>query len=127
MCQSVIFNGAEVTTSKGSQHFSLSLEDQANLSFAFSSVMGGMTEFPYHADGELCEMYSAEDIILIGETLTEFKLYHTTYCNHLNMWIKRCETIEEVYEISYGVSLPGDLDESFVSIIGISTIQEVVE
>mgnify|MGYP001386722583 CR=1 FL=1 len=72
-------------------------------------------------------MYSAEYIILIGETLAEFKLYHTTYCNHLNMLIKRCETIVEVYEISYGVSLPEDLDENFVSIIGISTIQEVVE
>ena len=34
--------------------------------------------------------------------------YHTTYCNALNMWIKGCESVEEVNTIyySFGENVP---------------------
>lgn len=117
-CKNIIYAGMDVETSLGKKHFSLTLEDQTNLSYAFESVKSGLTEFPYHADGEICSMYSKEDIEAISTAATRFKLYHTTYCNHLNALIRRATTVDEVKDIQYGMVLPKDLLESFDSIIG---------
>lgn len=118
VCQSTIYSGTDITTSKGTQHYSLTLEDQTNISYAKNAIQNGATEFPYHADGELCTMYSATDINTIADKATEFKLYHTTYCNHLNIWIKRCTTRDEVAAIYYGIQLPTDLQANFIAIVG---------
>jgi hypothetical protein len=118
ICQKTIYAGTDIITSKGVQHFSLTLEDQTNISFAYSSIMNGASEFPYHADGELCVMYSSEDILTIANKSTSFKLWNTTYCNHLNIWIKRCGTVEEVNTIHYGVDLPEDLKTNFDTVVG---------
>lgn len=118
VCQSIIYAGTDITTSVGTQHFSLKIEDQTNLSFAYNSILSGATEFPYHADGELCRLYSADDIRIIATEATAFKVYHTTYCNHLNIWIRRCTTREEVNAITYGAALPADLQSSFTEIVG---------
>ncbi len=119
MCRNTIYNGTDILTSHGSQHFSLTLEDQTNISYAYSAILNGATEFPYHADGELCTKFSAEDIATIAQNATAFKVYHTTYCNHLNIWINRCETIDEVNDISYGITLPDDLLTNLNNIIGL--------
>ena len=108
-CQSVIHAGTDVELPDGSvQHFSLKDEDQINLSFALSVIESGVPCFPYHADGEICRLYSAMEIMAISSIATTFKLYHTTYCNHLNVWIKRSSE-DELDAIYYGVELPDDL------------------
>ena len=119
-CKNTIYSGTDVETSYGMQHFSLTLEDQTNISYAYESVKSGTPAFPYHADGEVCKMYSADDIKKISEAVTKFKLYHTTYCNHLNTWIRRATTVDELSSITYGVALPEDLLENFNKIINAS-------
>lgn len=118
VCQNTTYAGTDINTSKGRKHFSLNIEDQTNISFAYNAVKSGASEFPYHADGELCTKYPAIDIIAIADGATAYKLWHTTYCNHLNVWINRCTTIEEVNNISYGIRLPADLEKNFLSIVG---------
>lgn len=109
-CNTAITAGVQVALSDGrTGHFALEETDQINLNQAYSAVLQGAAVFPYHADGELCRLYPAADILAIGDSATAHKLYHTTYCNHLLRWIDRTETREELIGIQYGVALPDDL------------------
>ena len=109
-CHSTITSGCDVTLSDGEvYHFSLEETDQINLTTAFNAIQNGATGYPYHADGQLCRMYSAEDITIISDAVIEYKLYHLTYCNHLLTWIRRSETADELEAITYGAELPEDL------------------
>ena len=95
-CNETIVNGCDVALSSTSGHISLTNEDQINLTNAAASIEAGMTEYPYHLDGQLCAMFSAADILVMGKAATKHKLYHTTYYNHLAAWVRRCETVKDV-------------------------------
>ncbi len=114
-CNATITNGIDI----GEEHFSLTQNDQINLSVVFEMVKQGATTALYHADYELCRPFTAEEVINLMTKATEFKTYHTTYCNHLNTWIRRCETIEEVQAISYGAELPEDLQTHLMEVLGL--------
>lgn len=117
-CSFAITAGVQVTLSDGSTgRFALEETDQINLNAAYTAVQQGAAAYPYHADGELCRMYQAADIVAIGNAATAHKLYHTTYCNHLLRWIDRAETREELAGISYGATLPDDLKANMEGIL----------
>lgn len=116
-CNNAITNGFDIELSNTSGHVSLTPEDQINLTTAYASVQNGIEQYPYHLDGQLCQMFSAEDITKIAQTATAHKLYHTTYFNHLKAWAERCETKDELDAIFYGSELPEDLASSMNSII----------
>lgn len=121
VCNATIIAGCDVTLSDGATgHISLTNEDQINLSTAYNAVIAGATNYPYHIDGELCKMYSADDIIIMGNAASAHKLYHTTYVNHVHTWIKRCETEEEVNAIMYGSELPEDLAENMNNVLTVA-------
>ena len=83
-CQATIIKGCDVELSDGvSGHISLTNEDQINLISANEAVRDGATGYPYHLDGELCRVFSAQDIVTMAETSGKHKIYHTTYCNHM--------------------------------------------
>ena len=74
-CNQTILDGIDVTLSDGTtEHFSLQETDQINLTTAYNAVQTGAAGYPYHADGQLCKMYSAEDITTIGNAATSHKL-----------------------------------------------------
>lgn len=117
-CSAAITAGVQVTLSDGSAgRFALEETDQINLNAAYTAAQQGAAAYPYHADGELCRMYPAADIVAIGNAATAHKLYHTTYCNHLLRWIDRAETREELVGISYGAALPDDLKANMEGIL----------
>nr|DAL85273.1 MAG TPA: protein of unknown function (DUF4376) [Caudoviricetes sp.] len=118
VCTNTIYGGVDITIGGNIEHFSLTEKDQINISQAMAVIKSGAAEFPYHSDGNICRMFTAEEIIELGNAATAFVLYHTTMCNHLNMWIRRCESDTEVSAIYYGTQLPEDLAESFNGIIG---------
>ena len=91
--------------------------DVINLTNAAASIEAGMTEYPYHLDGQLCTMFSAADILVMAKAATEHKLYHTTYYNHLAAWVRRCETVKDVEAIAYGSELPEDLAANMAAIL----------
>lgn len=117
ICNKSIANGFDIELLYISGHVSLMIEDQINLSTAYNSILQGAAQYPYHLDGQLCQMFSADDIEKIAQAATTHKLYHTTYFNHLKAWIERCETKEEIDAISYGSKLPEDLAANMESII----------
>ena len=84
-CSAAIYAGIDV----GDAHYSLTEHDQTELMAQFQTVKEGAEEVPYHADGELCRMYTAEEFTALTQAATAHVFYHRTYCNHMNAWIKR--------------------------------------
>lgn len=107
-CNAAITAGMDVTTTQGTEHFSLTEKDQINLTTAKNAVDKGAAAYPYHADGEMCRIFTAAEINAIGQASIAHKIYHTTYCNHLFEWIRRADAAE-LAGITYGAELPDDL------------------
>jgi len=120
--QAAIIAGCDVTLSDGTTgHISLTPEDQINLSTAQAAVQAGASGYPYHLDGQLCKVYSAEDILIMGKAAVAHILYHTTYCNHLRTWAQRATDQDELTGITYGAVLPDDLKANMEAIISAAT------
>lgn len=87
-----------------------------------SAIQSGATVYPYHADGSLCRLYTAEEIMTITQAATNHKLYHTTLCNHILTWVRRAETAEEIEGITYSEeNLPEDLATNMANIFAVAT------
>jgi len=111
-CSAAIYAGVDV----GGKRYSLTEHDQTEIMAQLQTVKEGAAFVPYHADGELCRMYSAAEFSEVAKAATAFIFYHRTYCNHLNAWIKRA-TLKQLDGIKYGAELPSDLAESMAAII----------
>lgn len=108
-CSNVITNGFDVKLSDGEvHHYSLTTQDQLNLITLSTMAAAGENDIPYHADGELCKYYSAEDIGIITYAATSHKTYHVTYFNSLKAYIASLENIADILNITYGVDIPAD-------------------
>lgn len=118
ICNKIIVGGFDVLLSDGeTYHFSLTTQDQLNLTTLAAMVQSGETEIPYHADGELCKFYSAEDILTIINTVTAFKTYQVTYHNALKLYVESLNTIEEISDIAYGMEIPEDYQSDVLKAI----------
>lgn len=127
-CNDAIIAGVDVETSQGVEHFSLEETDQINLNAALQAVAQGATHYPYHADKQLCRMFSAEEILAVVEVGTNHKVYHTTLCNHLLVWVRRAETVEEVKNITYSAdNLPEDLAANMQIILNPAPVIDPIE
>lgn len=117
-CNKVITNGFDVTLSDGnSYHFSLTTQDQLNLITLSSMVASGETQIPYHADGELCRFYSAEDINIIITTATQFKTYQVSYFNALKAYIESMTDIETIGAVVYGMEIPAEHQSDVLKVL----------
>lgn len=111
-CSAAIYAGIDVNGS----HYSLTEHDQTELMAQYTTVKEGAAAVPYHADGELCRMFPAEEFAVLAQAATAHVFYHRTYCNHVNAWIKRAG-LDELPAITYGAELPADLAASMAEII----------
>ena len=117
-CNAAITAGMDVETTHGTEHFSLQETDQINLTTALSAVQSGAAGYPYHADGQLCRLFTAAEIQAIAAASVRHKLYHTTLCNHLLTWARRAETREELSGITYSADgLPEDLAANMAAVL----------
>ena len=117
-CNASITAGMDVETTQGTEHFSLQETDQINLTTALSAVQAGAPGYPYHADGQLCRLFTAAEIQAIAAASVKHKLYHTTLCNHLLTWARRAETKEELSGITYASDgMPEDLAANMASVL----------
>lgn len=122
-CEATIYAGVKVETSEGKKQFSLKAHDQTEL-MALKPQLDALLQagildvpaIPYHADGELCRLWTAADFGAILQNATAYIFYHRTYCNHLNVWIRRAES-DELPGIFYGAELPADLMENMLALI----------
>ena len=96
-CEDYIYAGTNVTLPDNTiKHFTYTLADQSNISEMFTAIMAGATEYPYHADGEICKIYTKEQIIAIYGTLSLFKTEATTYHNSLKAQINAMTDIDAI-------------------------------
>lgn len=117
-CNAAITAGMDVETTHGTEHFSLQETDQINLTTALSAVQSGAAGYPYHADGQLCRLFTAAEIQAIAAASVRHKLYHTTLCNHLLTWARRAETREELSGITYASDgMPDDLASNMAAVL----------
>ena len=107
LCHQTIENGILITLSDGLEHrFSLTENDQTNLMERQAQLMAGATQVSYHADGELCAYYSAEDMTAIIQANIFHKDYQTTYFNSLKHYINSMTDKNEVSAVEYGIEIP---------------------
>ena len=128
ICRATIYNGVDVETSYGKQHFSYTDDDQRNIKVLFDAVDLTKIDAPYHADGELCSVYTCDDIIKIYTELQTHLLKHTTYCNALNSLIYSQSNKQNISKITYGQDLPENLKENMDKALeqGIALISQSV-
>lgn len=109
LCNDAIVSGVDVELSDGNtHHFSLTLEDQMNLLSLQSMIFAGADAIPYHADGEECRYYSAEDFTKIAEAATYWKMYQESYFNSLRAYIQNMEAVEDLLAVTYGMDIPSE-------------------
>jgi len=107
LCHQTIENGILITLSDGLEHsFALTENDQTNLMERQAQLMAGALQVSYHADGELCTYYSAEDMMAIIQASIFHKDYQTTYFNSLKHYINSMTDKNEVSAVEYGIEIP---------------------
>ena len=108
-CEKVIVAGVDV----GDAHYSLTIEDQANILALTPLAQAGNSVF-YHQDGEMCREYSSDEFLAVVNAATVFKTLQTTYCNLLMRQVEAMTNAEEVRAVKYGVTeLTGEFAERY--------------
>ena len=112
-CEKTIVAGVDV----GDAHYSLTLEDQANILALTPLAQAGNSVF-YHQDGEMCREYSSDEFLAVVNAATVFKTLQTTYCNLLMRQIETMTNAEAVRAVKYGVTeLTGEFAERYEMIM----------
>ena len=118
MCNAYIELGTDIELNDGNTyHFSLSIEDQQNIKSAVDFANLTQSSVPYHADGELCTMFSVEDINKIYANSIMYITYHTTYFNMLKNYIQSCNDAETIIKSYYLMELPEEYNNKLNDII----------
>lgn len=108
-CEKTIVAGVDV----GDAHYSLTIEDQANILALTPLAQAGSSVF-YHQDGEMCREYSSQEFNEIVTAATIFKTLQTTYCNLLMRQVETMTDVDEVRAVEYGVTeLTGEFAERY--------------
>ena len=101
-------------------HYSLTDYDQLEILKQAKAIEQGAVSVPYHANGELVDLVSADIFLKFVNAVNTHIFKHRTYCNHLNIWIRR-ETDRTVLEsINYTDTfdnLPVDLSENIQKLL----------
>ena len=118
-CEEYIYAGTDVTYADGAkEHFTYSLVDQSNISEMFTAIMAGATEYPYHADGEICKIYTKEQIVAIYGTLSLFKTEATTYHNSLKAQINAMTDADAITAVKFKeTELAGEYLENYAAMM----------
>lgn len=102
----VIYNGVDVETTAGVEHFALGINEQLDLITLYSLASTDVEQIPYHnSDGD-CRYYSGEDILKIISAANKLKMYHSAYMDSLKRWVSAMQSISEVGQVKYGDTIP---------------------
>lgn len=112
-CHQAIESGIDLQIQGENRHFSLTTQDQLNIMTLSATGEGA----PYHADGQECTFYSAEELQQLMAAMNKHKTYHTTYYNSLKNYINSLQTIEEIAAITYGIEIPDEYKSEVLKVI----------
>lgn len=117
-CNGFITKGLAITLTNGeTKEFSYSIEDQSNISEMFNAILLGATSYPYHANNEPCQMYSAQDIAIIYFSLSQLKTSQITYFNQLKQYLGTLKSISDIKKVTYGQMLEAEYLENYNSLV----------
>ncbi len=124
-CEDYIYAGTNVTFPNNTiEHFTYTLADQSNISEMFTAIMAGATEYPYHADGEICKIYTKAEIVTIYGTLSLFKTEATTYHNSLKAQVNAMTDIDAISAIKFKeTELTGEYLTNYTSMMASAQTQ----
>lgn len=135
ICQQTIENGADIVFDEAdaentTEHFDFTTEDQANINSMFNAVLLGATEYPYHSKGNICKVYTKEQIskiyITMQATVTGQISYYNAMKNYLETEFagKRDEESEAQFRaIQYGDPLTGVYLENYNAMMQVANTQ----
>lgn len=105
-CNTIIVSGVDLELDSETVHFNLSIEDQSNINNLFRVVELGGTEFPYQADGGVCKVYTAAEIVQIYIAAQTHITTQTTYHNALKSYVQSLTDTDKISSVTYGMTLP---------------------
>lgn len=105
-CNAIIVSGVDLELDSETVHFNLSIEDQSNINNLFRVVELGGTEFPYQADGGVCKVYTASEIVQIYIAAQTHITMQTTYHNALKSYVQSLTDTNKISSVTYGMTLP---------------------
>ncbi len=95
-CRNAILSGFDYND----KHYSLAIEDQLELQSCYLRAINGENCL-YHADGEMYQTYSAEDIIAMYNKAEDLKTHHRIYFNTLKQKVLGLKTMKEIDAVKY--------------------------
>ena len=121
ICEKIILNGIDYNN----KHYSYNYSDQNNISNLVQMAKTTGMNVPYHADNDLCELYSPADIyaIYIAQEINVTK--NTTYLNQLKAYIDTLDDVDAIKNIVYGQELTGEYLQNLNEIMEHS--QKIIE
>lgn len=116
-CREYIYDGINVETSLGVEHFSLDNTDQSNILALYNMQSSIGQNVIYHADGKECREFGAVEFNKIAIAARNCITKYTTRFNYLKAWINRSESKAEVLSVEFTSELPEDLKEAYSNVI----------
>lgn len=107
ICNKMITSGVDVEIDGKTEHFSYTIEDQANIDDIAQMAKSTNMEQSYHCDNGSCKLYTVEEITKIYMTQKMNKAHNITYANQLKLYVKSLKEKAEVESIAYGQDLTG--------------------
>ena len=135
ICQQTIENGADIVFDEAdaentTEHFDFTTEDQANINSMFNAVLLGATEYPYHSKGNICKVYTKDQISKIYITMQATVTGQISYYNAMKNFLetefagKRDEESEAHFRgIQYGDPLTGVYLENYNAMMQVANTQ----
>ena len=96
-CEKTIFAGVDF----GDDHYSLTTADQANILAQKAEAKLGNSVL-YHADGQPCKLFTAEEFMEVANAATLFITKQRTYCNLLMQQLKTLTDVDAINAVKYG-------------------------
>ena len=112
-CEATIFAGIDV----GEYHYSLETSDQANI-LAWTPLAQAGQSVPYHADGQSCRIFTAEEFMEVSTAAVFFIATQRTYFNLLNQYLTTLTDVDSINSIVYGETpLEGEYLDAYNEIV----------
>jgi len=113
ICNKMITSGVDVEIDGKTEHFSYTLEDQANIDDIGEMAKTTKLGQSWHCDGGSCRIYALEDVIKLYMAQKMNKAHHITYTNQLKLYVSSLTTKEEVESVTYGQDLTGEYLDTY--------------
>lgn len=117
ICNKMITSGIDVEIDGKTEHFSYTIEDQANIDDIAQMAKSTNMEQSYHCDNGSCKLYTVEEITKIYMTQKMNKAHNITYANQLKLYVKSLKEKAEVESIAYGQNLTGEYLNTYNTIM----------